>query len=178
MKTILLLFGLSFLIPYQGFSQLEFESVIRSMYNTIQLENGELKYYHFDIKSQELKVYNLDNSLWKSFKIPLEQNHFFEEIKMISQNTINPDEQIEIVYTCLKYNYNPIEEDPESVNNAVQFTLNIINESGQRLLFVPNSHELKLTSANGKNKLLIFKNVGRGFNNDSEILVYDLPNKK
>lgn len=178
MKTILLLFGLTFLIHHQGFSQLEFEGVIKSMYNTIQLEDGELKYYRFDTKSQELKVYNLDNSLWKSFKIPLEKNHFFEEIKMISQNTINPDEQIEIVYTCLKYNYNSIEQDPESENNAVQFTLNIINESGQRLLSVPNSHELKLKSVNGENKLLIFKNVGRGFNNDSEILVYALPNNK
>lgn len=178
MKIIIIVLALIFSFFFQSFSQLEFEGVINSKFKTIHLENGEIKYYNFNTKTKEINFYNLDNSLWKSIKIPLENNHFFEEIIMISQNTINPDPKIEIIYTCLKYNFNPIEEDPEPENNAVQFTLNIINESGQKLLSVPNSHEMKLTSENGKNKLLIFKNVGKGFQNDSEILVYALPNKK
>lgn len=178
MKTILLLFGLTFLLCFQSFSQLEFEGVINSKFKTTQLEDGEIKYYNFDSNTSEIKIYNLDNSLWKSIKIPLENNHFFEEILMISQNTINPGKGIEIAYTCLKYNYNSIEEDPESVTNAVQFTLNIIDESGQKLLSVPNSHEMKLTTSNGKNKLLIFKSGGKSFRDDNEILVYALPNKR
>lgn len=178
MKSTIIALGLILLFSFQSFSQLEFEGVINSKFKTAQLEDGEIKYYNFDSNTSEIKIYNLDNSLWKSIKIPLESNHFFEEILMISQNTINPDKGIEIAYTCLKYNYNSIEEDPESETNAVQFTLNIINESGKKLLSVPNSHVMKLTTSNGKNKLLIFKNVGTGFNNDSEILVYALPNKK
>ncbi len=178
MKTTIIVLALIFSFSFPGFTQLEFEGVINSKFKTIQLENGEIKYYNFSTKTQEINFYNIDNSLWKTIKIPLENNHFFEEIIMISQNIINPDQEIEIVYTCLKYNFDPNEEDPESENNAVQFTLNIINESGQKLLSVPNSHEMKLTSEKGKNKLLIFKNVGKGFQNDSEILVYALPNKK
>ena len=174
----MLFFSLTLLISFHSYSQLEFEGVIKSEFKTIQLENGEIKFYKFDTKAQKINFYDLDNSPWKSIHIPLENNHFFEEIKMISQNTINPDQEIEIVYTCLTYNYNAIEEDPEPENNAVQFTLNIINESGQKLLSVQNSHEMKLTSANGKNKLLIFKNGGKSFRNSSEILVYALPNKK
>ena len=54
----------------------------------------------------------------------------------------------------------------------------IINESGQKLLSVPNSQSFNLTSSNGKNKLLIYKNIGRGFLDDNETLVYALPNKK
>lgn len=178
MKTTMLLVGLAFLLYFQSFSQLELEGVINSKFKTIQLEDGEIKYYNFDSKTSELKIYDLDNSLWKSINISLEHNHFFEEILMISQNTINPDKGIEIAYTCLKYNYNPIEEDPESEANAVQFTLNIIDESGEKLLSVRNSHQLKLTTTNGKSKLLLFKNGGKSFRDESEILVYALPNKK
>ncbi len=43
---------------------------------------------------------------------------------------------------------------------------------------VPNSHSLKIASNNGHKKLLIYKNVGRSFLDDDEILVYALPNKK
>ncbi len=178
MKTTMLLVGLAFLLYFQSFSQLELEGVINSKFKTIQLEDGEIKYYNFDSKTSEIKIYNLDNSLWKSINISLEHNHFFEEILMISQNTINPDKGIEIAYTCLKYNYNSIEEDPESETNAVQFTLNIIDESGEKLLSFPNSHQLKLTTTNGKSKLLIFKSRGKSFRDESEILVYALPNKK
>ncbi len=178
MKSIIIVLGLIFLFSFQSFSQLELEGVINSKFKTAQLEDGEIKYYNFDSNTSEIKIYNLDNSLWRSIKIPLESNHFFEEILMISQNTINPDKGIEIAYTCLKYNYNPIEEDPESENNSVQFTLNIINESGQKLLSVPNSRQLKLTTTNGKSKLLIFKSGGKSFRDGSEILVYALPNKK
>lgn len=178
MKTKTLFLSLTLLISFHSYSQLEFEGVIKSVFKTIQLENGEIKFYNFDTKAQMINIYNLDNTRWKSIHIPLENNHFFEEIKMISQNTIHSDQEIEIVYICLTYNYNAIEENPEPEHNAVQFTLNIINERGQKLLSVPNSHEIKLTSANGKTKLLVFKNGGKSFRDDNEILVYALPNKK
>ena len=84
MKTIMLLFSLTLLISFQTYSQLEFEGIIKSKYKTVQLEDGELKYYHFNSKSKELKIYNLDNSIWKSINIPLEEDHFFDEILMIS----------------------------------------------------------------------------------------------
>jgi hypothetical protein len=178
MKSTIIALGLILLFSFQSFSQLELEGVINSKFKTTQLEDGEIKYYNFDSNTSEIKIYNLDNSLSKAIKIPLERNHFFEEILMISENTINPDKGIEIAYTCLRYNYNAFEEDPESETNAVQFTLNIINESGEKLLSVPNSHQLKLATTNGKSKLLIFKSGGKSFRDDSEILVYALPDKK
>jgi hypothetical protein len=177
MKTIMLLFSLTLLISFQAFSQLEFEGIIKSKYKTVQLENGELKYYHYDSKSDELTIYNLDNSVWKSIKLSIEEDHFFEEILLVSQNTIHPDKNIEIVYTSLKYMFMGIEEDPESSSDRVQFSLNIISETGKKLLSVPNSHSLKIANNNGHKKLLIYKNVGKRFIDDDEILVYALPHK-
>lgn len=178
MKIIMLFFSLTLLISFQSYSQLEFEGVIKSNFKTIQLDDGEIKYYNFNNKSQEIKLYNLDNSLWKTIQLSLDKNHFFEEILMVSQKTINPDVNFEIVYTCLKYGIASIEENPESYENKIEFTLNIINESGQKILSVPNSQSFNLASSNGKNKLLIYKNIGRSFLDDNETLVYALPNNK
>jgi len=178
MKTIMLLFSLTLLVSFQAYSQLEFEGVIKSNFKTIQLEDGEIKYYNFNNKSQEIKFYNLDNSLWKTIQLSLDKNHFFEEILMVSQNTINTDKGIEIIYTCIEYNYTQYEEDLQIEDNRIEFTLNIINESGQKLLSVPNSQSFNFASSNGKNKLLIYKNIGKSFLDDNETLVYSLPNKK
>lgn len=91
MKTTLFLLSLTLMISFQTYSQLEFEGVIKSKYKTIQMEDGELKYYRFDTKNRELEIYNLDNSIWKSIQLPIEKGHFFDEILMMSQNAINPD---------------------------------------------------------------------------------------
>lgn len=177
MKTIILLISLTFLMSFQSYSQLELEGTIKSRYKTVQLEDGELKYYYFNAKTEELKIYNLDNSVWKTIKLPLEKGHFFEEILFLSQETINPDKQIEIVFTCLKFMYMGIEEDPESSSDRVQYTLNIIDETGEKLLTVPNSQYIKIASNNGHKKLLIYQSVGKSFSGDDNILVYALPGK-
>lgn len=178
MKTIMLILSLALFISFQSYSQLEFEGVINSTFKTIQLENGEMKYYNFNTKSQEIKLYNLDNSLWKTIQLSIDKNHFFEELLMVSQNIINPDANYEIVYTCLEYGDFSIEKGPDSWENKIEFTLNIIDESGQKILSIRNSQSFNITSSNGKNKLLIYKNIGRGFLDDNETLVYGLPNKK
>jgi len=157
---------------------LKFEGVINSKYKTIQLDNGELKYYYFDSKNEVLTINNLDNTLWKSIKLPIEKDHFFDELLMVSQSIINPDKKIEIVFTCIKYMFWGIEEDPESSSDRVQFSLNISSEDGKQLLSVSNSQYMKIATSNGHNKLLIYKSIGRGFIDDNEILVYALPQKR
>ncbi len=178
MKTIVLIISIVLLVSFQSFSQLEFEGTIKSNFKAIQFEDGEMKFYNFDPKSQNIKFYNLDNSLWKTIQLPLDKNHYFEELLLVSQNTINTDDEIELVYTSIEYNYTHVEEDPNDDNDLVRYTLNIVNESGQKLLTVPNSQRLKLSSSNGINKLLVYKGAEFAFRDDSEILVYALPIKK
>ncbi len=177
MKSFMLLISFAFLISFQSYSQLKLEGTIKSRYKTVQLENGELKYYFFNAKTEELTIYNLDDSVWKTIKLPLEKDHFFEEILFLSQKTINPDQRIEIIFSCSEYFYNTIEEDPDLSFDRIKYSLNIIDETGKKLLTVPNSHNLKITSANGQKKLLVYQTVGKSFRGDDNILVYALPGK-
>lgn len=178
MKTIMLFLSLTLLVSSQSYSQLELEGIIKSKFKTIQLENGEIKYYYFNSKTEELEIYNVDNSLWKSVQLSMDKDHFFDEILLVSQEIINPDKSIEIVFTSIKLMYVGIEEDPKSSSDRIQFSLNVITETGEKLLTVPNSHSIKIATNNGHKKLLIYKNIGRTFLDDNEILVYSLPKKK
>ncbi len=178
MKTIMLFLSIVLLVSFQSFSQLELEGTIKSNFKVVQLENGEMKFYNFEPKSKKINFYNLDNSLWKTIQLPLDNNHYFEELLLVSKNTINPDKEIELVYTSIEYNYTHVEEDPNDDNVLVRYTLNIVNESGRKILTVPNSQRLKLSSSNGISKLLVYKGAEQAFQDDSEILVYSLPLKK
>lgn len=175
MKTIVIYISFIFLaLPV--FSQVTYEGSVNSKYKTVQLDDGNIRYFIFNRKTDELSFYNIDGTTWKKVKISLEQNEYFGEILLVSQKTINPDDLIEVAYTTETFkSFPPNGEDPEANLDAVKYTLYIINEDGNSLLSVPDSHTMKLLTSNRKNKLLIYKNSKHGFRNDGETLVYTLP---
>lgn len=175
MKTIVLYISFIFL-ALPGFSQLKYEGSVNSKYKTVQLDDGSIKYLGFNPTTNELYFNNIDGSSWKTIKISLKRNEYFEDILHVSQYTINPDSNIEVAYTTTTFiSQPPNNENPEAGGNRIDYTLNIINEKGVSLLSVPNSHTIKLFSMKGKNKLLIYRNSKHGFRNDDEVLVYTLP---
>ena len=178
MKTIILFLNL-IVLSIPGFSQLTYEGSVNSKYKTIQLDDGSIKYFDFNSTNNELNFNNIDGSPWKRIKISLKRNEYFDEILLVSQYTINPDSSIEVAYTTTTFvSQPPNHENPEAGGNRIDYTLNIINEKGISLLSIPNSHALKLSSTNGKNKLLIYTGTEHSFRSDGEILVYTLPENK
>ncbi|MDE5417616.1 hypothetical protein L3049_06305 [Labilibaculum sp. DW002] len=168
--TILLLF-----MSTIGFTQIKYEGKINSKYKSIKLDDGSIKYVKYDKKNQTIFIHNIDNSLWRSVKLPLPKNHLLDEIKLISQTTFNKDEKVELVYSCVEYLAPENYEDPSESFVSINFTLNVITETGESLLKVDNSNEMEIIHTKGQTKMLIYKHVGESFNNNDETLIYNLP---
>lgn len=175
MKANVLIAVLMLCMSTIGFSQINYEGKIDSKYKSIQLDDGSYKYVKYDKKEQVISIYNLDNTIWRTVRLPLPKNHFLDEIKLISQTTFNKDEKVELVYSCVEYLAPENYEDPSEPFVSINFTLNVISETGESLLKVDNSNEMEIIHAKGQNKMLIYKHVGGSFNNNDETLIYNLP---
>ena len=177
MKTIYI--HITFLLLFSStlFAQIKYEGTIDARYKTMQLDDGSFKYLKYNKKLQEVIIFNLDNTLWRTVKLPLPKNHYLDEIKLVSLHTFNNDELVELVYSCVEYDSRN-SEDPDDDIVIVNFTLNIINEKGDLILKVPDSNEMEIIPSSNQTKLLIYKHIGQGFDSKDETLIYSLTNKK
>lgn len=174
MKPIVLVISVMILHVSTVFSQLKQEGVLNGKYKTFQVDNGEVKYVKYNKKETTLFIYNLDNSIWKTVKLPLPKGHLLDEVKLITIKTFNNDTLAEIVYSCVVYDYSLGNDADYSTKTS--FTLNIINEKGDVLLKVPDSNNFEIVESNGTKKLFVYKHFGEGFNEQDQTIVYSLPN--
>ncbi len=165
------------LVSRPSLSQLALEGTFNDRFKTIQLDNGEIKYLKYNTEEQMVYIHNLDQSEWKKVRVPLPKEHLLDEIKSISQTTINKDTLIELIYSCVEYKRVINSDNPEIKDLKIQFTLNIINENGDMILKVSDSNEMEILGKEGKQKLLIYKHIGEGMDNKGQTLVYSLPEK-
>ena len=172
MKTIKLIFVLFVFFSINTSAQLKFEGEVDSRYKTYQLDDGSFKYVIYDKKQEVLTIFNLDNTIWRTVKLPLPKYHVLDELKHISVHTFNDDDLVEIIYSCAIYGSNSEYEDPMQGFYTVEFTLNIINENGEHLLKVPDSNEMKILDSNGEKKLIVYKHIGKGFDAKDKTLIY------
>jgi hypothetical protein len=174
MKTKTLIFVLFVFFAINSSAQLKFEGEVDSKYKTYQLDDGSFRYVIYNKKQEVITIFNLDNTIWRTVKIPLPKHHVLDELKHISVRTLNDDDFVELIYSCAVYYMNDDTEDPEQDFHLIDFTLNIINEHGEHLLKVQDSNEMKILDSNGEKKLIIYKHIGKGFNAKGKTLIYSL----
>lgn len=175
MKTLFLTLSLMIFLTVSSFSQLKYEGKLDAKYKSMELEDGTLKFVKYNKKEQKVLILNSDYSHWRTIKLPLPKQHLLDEIKYISQRTFNNDDSVELVYSCLVYSLYDDYENPENENVKIDFTLNIINESGEIILKVPDSNDMEIINLNGIKKLLIYKHPSKQFDENGETLIYTLP---
>tara|TARA_R110001583_G_scaffold8896_1_gene41944 strand:- start:28547 stop:29074 length:528 start_codon:yes stop_codon:yes gene_type:complete len=175
MKATAIIVLLVLFFCFTGFSQIKYEGKIDSKYKSIKLEDGSFMYVKYDKKNQTVFIYNLDNTLWKEVKLPIPKNHLLDEVKYISKKTFNKDDQVELVYSCVEYTVPDNYEDPTEGFVKINFTLNVISESGESLLRVENSNEMEIIETDGVIKMLVYKHISQGFDTSDETLIYNLP---
>ncbi|KOH44813.1 hypothetical protein [Sunxiuqinia dokdonensis] len=178
MKAQILLAGIFLFISVNVCAQLKYEGAVSSMYKTFQLDDGTIKYVKYNKKEQKVFVFNLDKTLWREVNLPLPEGHQLDEIKHISVHTFNKDDLMEMAYSCVKYKIPDSDDVREDERSPMEFTLNIINETGDSLLEVLGSHDMKIVHSNGQKNLLVFKLIGKHFDENRETLVYSLPSGK
>jgi len=163
------------LVGKPAYSQLVFEGTFNDRFKTIQLDNGEVKYLKYNAGEQIVYIHNLDQSEWKKVYIPLPAEHILDEIKSVSQTTINRDTLIELIYSCVEYKKITDPDNPDLMNLQIQFTFNIINENGDMIIKVPDSNEIEMLEKNGRRNILIYRHISKGMNSEGQTLVYSLP---
>jgi hypothetical protein len=154
-----------------GFSQIQFEGEVNAAFKIFQLEDGSLKFYKVDKKKKELIIFNEDNSLWKTIALKTPVNHIIDDIRIIGASSIRENERLKILFTCYYKKTYAIEDVSEYFSKQV-FMLNIIDEEGKFLLQIPETSDYKLLSANGKNRLLVYKNDRKGFKSNRQVDIY------
>lgn len=144
-----------------SFGQIELEHTYNAgLITRIKLEYSGEKYYLFDNATNELKFFNADHSLWKT--IVLEAPPSWPPpstfVLHVSEAEINPDTNLEIIYSY----YN-------SLNNS--FESKVVSEDGTVLLLIPDASSVALSKIQGQTTKLISKNT----NFDTISKVYAIP---
>jgi hypothetical protein len=56
-----------------------------------------------DVPASQVRIYNMDHSLFKTINCSVPTGYYLAEIKYVSENLFNTDSQIELAYTYYKY---------------------------------------------------------------------------
>ena len=163
-----------FIFHISGHGQIEYEGTLSEKSNQIVLDNGEIKYTHYNKAEKTIVIYNSDHSEWKSVPLPLPRQLYFDELKSISTNVFNSDPLIELVYTCVEYRSN---NELEGTTNYVDIAhkLFVINEAGALVLEVENSNHMEIVDNNGTRKLWVYKQKEEGKDRKEQVAIYSLP---
>ena len=159
------------------YGQIEYEGTYDKGIQAFQLDNGDIKYAKYHKADKSVTVYNIDHSELATILLPIPARHSFDELKSITVNTFNADNQIELAYTCVKYSYNnDIEVSTHNVD--AHYSMFVISENGEMVFEVENSNKMKIVDSEGTRRLMVYKQIGHGTNKKEKIDVYALPDYK
>lgn len=130
MKTFLLLISI-ILIGEKSNSQIILENsypATSGIVNAsiVNLANSGYKYTITDYKNNNIKLYNMNHSLWKTIQLSVPVGFTLSTINAISETLFNTDGLIELIYSYTKY------------SPTINFESKIINENGSVLMTIPN----------------------------------------
>jgi hypothetical protein len=95
----------------------------------VKLETLGYKYYLMDVLASQVRIYNMDHSIFKTINCSVPNGYYLADIKYVSENLFNSDSQIELAYTYYKYV-------PTSTSYYYIYGAKVINESGSNLLSI------------------------------------------
>lgn len=157
MKTLSIIIGIIFMLSSISYSQVKYQGTISTGIKIFYLDDGSVKYIKYNKKTEELSIFNLDTTLWKTVKLQIPEDEVFDEIKHISLNIFNNDDSVELIYTTIYYSMSFDIEDPEEDYLDANFTLHVICESGDSILTVKDGYDIDILSIEDQKKLLVYK---------------------
>lgn len=174
MYKILIVTLLYSLMNISGIAQLKLESSHNAELKTITLENGDIKYLVKVPGVNQIVIYNLDNTIWKSINLPIQKEHTFDDIKLVSVKTLNDDSLVEIIYTCYLTQIKADIEAAEHGYLTIIPRLNAINELGEVLFKINYCNNFKIIETEGIKKLLVYQHFENDFTVQDKTLVYNI----
>lgn len=131
---------------------LQAQIVLQSTYNYsgtyTHLANSGRKFFVMDVAASQCRIYNLDNTLWKTISLQVPANHYLYDIKFVTEGLFTTDNILSLAYTY--YNYN-------EAGQYYTYTSRIIRENGTELLNLPGCQYLIVHSMpDGSTRLLTY----------------------
>jgi len=145
-KILLVCFLFSNLISN---SQIVLQNTFNFEASTTELSTNLNKIYVVDNINNRCLIYNFDYTIWKTINLTVPAGEYIYEIKFVSQYLFNKTDDVEVLYINRKY----VEISPTSYYYI--YTANVITESGQILVQIPNSYSCEIKSDDSENFKLI-----------------------
>lgn len=150
------------LIQQSLFAQISFDQSYNGYINRVDLENSGEKYYYTDIANKQIRIYTANHTLWKTISLPTTTDATLSTTIHLSENTINSDNMIEIIYSFYT-----------NKSGVISWESRIINENGATLFSLPNASAIFVNKIDGlENKLFAYFSDGSTFKSK----VYNISN--
>ncbi len=144
-------------------AQITYETTYNGWANLIQLDVSGYKYCYLDVQNKELKIHNLDHSLWKQVNLNIPSGYTLStNAYNVSENLFSLDNNV-----CFLYSY-------YTTTPALHYESRVMNENGLTLLTIANCNYACAYSA-GDNETKLLANCTDYSTNISTTRVYDLP---
>jgi hypothetical protein len=124
LSTLILMFSIVAL-----YGQITLQKTYNYSTAVVKLETLGYKYYLMDVLASQVRIYNMDHSIFKTINCSVPNGYYLADIKYVSENLFNSDSQIELAYTYYKYV-------PTSSSYYYIYGAKVINESGSNLLTI------------------------------------------
>jgi len=128
-KLIIILFLLPLVHHTSG--QMTPEKVYDHSLNSTKISGSEYKFYLMDVGNSQCRIYNLDHSLWKTINIALPSDYYLYDIKFVTRDLFNSDDQVELWYTA----YNWV---ASGTDGYYRYISKVINENGSVIANIDN----------------------------------------
>ena len=119
-------------------AQITLEHSYNYAVSVVNLSVSGYKYSALDATTQEVKLFNLNHSLWKTITLNIPSGYTLQSTNFISEKLFNLDNNVELLYTY--YQTSP----------STSYVSKIISETGAVLLTMPNVYN-NFVSSTGTN---------------------------
>lgn len=171
MKRALIIIQIIVFSQVMGYTQIQYKGKYDANLKVFQTEDGVLKLYKINTQKNQLLIFNEDISLWRTVNLKTPEGHIINDIELLEISSTENNKEMKILFTCYYNRHYTIEDVSEYFSKQI-FTLNIIDENGDFLLQIPDAKEYKVLSANGNNRLLVYKNERSGFKSSAYFDIY------
>lgn len=120
---------------FLSFGQITLQKTYNYSTTVVKLETLGYKYYLMDVPNSQVRIYNMDHSLYKTVNCVVPNGYYLSDIKYVSQNLFNTDAQIELAYTYYKYI-------STTSSYYYMYGSGVVNENGNNLLTIDGAQYL------------------------------------
>ena len=118
-----------------GFSQITPDFSYNYSGTFAKLSSSGNKFYLMDVGLSQCRIYNMNNTLWKTINLSVPSGNYLYDIKYLSEGLFTSDNSLSMAYVYYAY---------DATNAYYTFHDSIIRENGTELLSIPGCQYMEV----------------------------------